>query len=469
MRVRWCNPNLSAYAAFVPPVRSRFTAHRDWFLGLRGWHFYATGSLERVVPQRVVMVHLEQAPIPVFLDHRVLGWREAWEAAEAPAQDSEERRGVLFVTDTGRFLAYADTATRSVVASDWVHDARCYDLACRLIQRVCEEMGWHDEYVESQPQPADAIDIELLVGADPEFEVAVRVDERAIVVNANGYIERSVVPTSTIGTDGSGAQLEVRPEPAYTPEELYERIVALANEARARISELARSDVELLLSGHVHPLGCHIHLGTAAGYVAAEYHYFVRELDRMQTPYGELGELMLRLSGSARGSYAVRAACEGDKYHGGFEYRTPPAAILAFPETFCYVAGTVLALAKGEHCPRFPEREFNMLMELVDHGAHFTFGGRTVKCADWVMLAPDHHWSQAWRDVVARVREPARVIRLFGYSAERGEVTNSPRLARAFGWQLIPERYEDDYGIPRSARESNDTELIERIIAEIIA
>lgn len=464
--IRWEREGL-VNAEFVPPVRSGFTVHGDWYPGLPGWHFYASGSLERIVPQRVVYVSLERYPSLLFYDHRVSGWRDALRAAESPETPSSERRGVLFVTaDDEDFLAYADTDCRSVLASDWVHNLADRYVASWLIQRVCAEMGWHDEYCENEVGNAPT-DIELLVGADPEFEVAVCVDNYAVVVHADGYIERSTEPESRVGTDGAGSQLELRPRPARTPEELYEQILALAKRARAWLADLAESDVELLLSGHVLPIGCHIHLGTAQGYTAAEYREFVRTLDRVRTPMGELGELMVRLSGSARGSYATRAACEGGKCHGGFEYRTPPAAILAFPEAFCYVAGVMLALAKGEQLPHFPRREFETLAKLVDRGASFTFGGRTVKCADWVVLASGFSWSQTWRDVVERVRAPVRVTRLFGYRAERGDVTNLPRLARAFGWQLLQE-YSEDVGLPWSARASDDAEFVRRIIAEIV-
>lgn len=463
----WDTSPIDWYCKFSPPVRSCFTVHSVYWPGRPGWHFCALYDFQGQMPQRVVLIPESQIPRPgpSFYCHRVLGLRVN------DIEGSKRGLGTLFRTDSGKFLAYAINGPDgpSVLCSDWTRETYSERATHFLVQRVCKEMGWGNEYCESGGRLCTKST--LLIGADPEFEVAILPElpgfnGAMVAVYADGYV--SVDVQSDIGTDKTGMQIELRPNPSHSPEELYKEIRALADRAITLFADVCGRECVLLLSGHFCPLGCHIHIGTAEGLVPQGVDKFIRLVDGFSTPLGELGELMIRLSGNARGEHARRAYYSAGKDHGGFEYRTPPSSILAFPETFIYVAGVIMSLATDAPAPAFPKREFEYLLSLIERRRHFTFGGREVKCTSWIFLGHEHAWSASWRRAIEAVRRPAQYrTKLFGYAPQLGLVTNCPELARAFGWQYV----KDDnggIGIPSAVQQSNNDRLIGQIITRVV-
>ena len=173
---------------------------------------------------------------------------------------------------------------------------------------------------EALPEPSSPEQITL--GCDPEFEI-VEVDPydgNASILNATQFSESTSYASNYlnkwVGIDGSGPQIEIRPDPYQDP-------VDLVNEIRSVLGSTDfthSSSHTLSIKGSHYPLGGHIHItGTEC---SSE---LISVLD------ATIGKMLLPLSGKARGSYKVLGAYRTGKFHGGFEYRTPPASYLHTP------------------------------------------------------------------------------------------------------------------------------------------
>lgn len=181
--------------------------------------------------------------------------------------------------------------------------------------------------------------VRISIGADPE---ALLIPPGRLKVGDLDYRRASSVfafhqPAGWrggIGHDGAGDQLEVRPRPALRGKTVEQRIRWLLKKAADQ------SGCYVSVRGDRVPLGCHIHLsGEAIRDNPFRWRQIVEALD------WTIGTWALPLSGSARGGYRVLGAYEGYKRHGGFEYRTPPAEVLAVPGLFAVMADIAAATA----------------------------------------------------------------------------------------------------------------------------
>lgn len=180
--------------------------------------------------------------------------------------------------------------------------------------------GWllqHSFLSIRQPEdtPASASRTIVTVGCDPEFEI---VHNSSVVAPPQGYkSQHTTAITTKIGLDGAGNQLELRPSPSTSEDEVCRELAFLMSRLNDPISTV----------GHAYPLGGHIHLGVGQPYYPHKDLIFL--LDYF------LGLPTLSASGSARGSYKSLGAWEQKNW--GFEYRTPPAAVFQNP-TICRIA-----------------------------------------------------------------------------------------------------------------------------------
>ena len=148
------------------------------------------------------------------------------------------------------------------------------------------------------------------IGADPEFEL----------LTPSGIIPAGAIrKTKCVGVDGSGFQVELRPEPSESPEEFLENI------GNSILEFHDNNNGDLCLTGHRYSLGFHLHAAWEADCTSEDGHVIALQADRF------LGRLFVDASGKARGDYkrlgAYRTNSADYGGRGGMEYRTMPSII----------------------------------------------------------------------------------------------------------------------------------------------
>jgi hypothetical protein len=207
---------------------------------------------------------------------------------------------------------------RARVAGWWnkvcIVSARALEERWQEVENYLLLEGWASN-LKTWPAPEE---VSLTLGGDPEFEVVLDgeiVPAGDISIFSDGDLE------GPIGTDGATHTAELRPDPAYSPEEYVGNFMALVD----RVSE---EGILLSVKGDTYPLGGHIHVGSPNYNVVQalrdEVENFVQVLDDF------VGRVLLPTSGRARGGYARLGAYELKGY--GWEYRTPPSSLYADPE-----------------------------------------------------------------------------------------------------------------------------------------
>jgi len=190
---------------------------------------------------------------------------------------------------------------------------------------VVSENAWQSRWEEVKEyllkhgyatlDPKLGAEIVLTLGGDPEFEV---ICDGEVVPADSLLIFRDGGTYDPIGTDGASYTAELRPNPAYSPEEYVENFLGLLEEVKS-------ADVLLSVQGDRYALGGHIHIGSPDDYIVQvlqdEVERFVQVLDDF------VGRVLLPTSGKARGEYKRLGAYEIKDY--GWEYRTPPSSFYA--------------------------------------------------------------------------------------------------------------------------------------------
>jgi hypothetical protein len=155
------------------------------------------------------------------------------------------------------------------------------------------------------------------MGTDPEFEY---LDGHNRPVRAPDMYKtggHGVGENIEIGIDGAQFSIELRPKPFDNPAD----VVAYMAGIMQRTKEFD-PHAKLSTIGEITPLGGHIHCGVGFNWVPPR--------DMMYLLDYFLGKRVIDLSGTARGHYRQMGAVRGQAW--GFEYRTPPASIFAWPE-----------------------------------------------------------------------------------------------------------------------------------------
>lgn len=241
-------------------------------------------------------------------------------------------RFFISVGDTRRLVAVGCPETGTVVTSDicgtWsgsLFSAR-YLLPIVVNALQLPELPDPDQ-LTMDPDP-------ISIGADIEFEMTLYADR--YVPTPPPF--RSY--TRPIGRDGAGAQLEIRPYPAQSPDDLIRNIMVLFRELTVPVT--ARGDQV--------PIGAHIHFGLVPRLRGEASRAVVQLLDAF------LGERVLGLSGAARGRY--RNLGEYREQPWGFEYRVPPSVCFADPVlalvTLRIAYGVVSGFVRGTLRPGDP-------------------------------------------------------------------------------------------------------------------
>jgi hypothetical protein len=158
----------------------------------------------------------------------------------------------------------------------------------------------------------------VMLGCDPEFEY---VDKNGCVSTSfpPGLITGSDRLRSSVGIDGSGNQVELRPGPAESPKQLIHNVRELFQLVKGHY---------LSSIGDRYPLGCHIHFG----------------LGGPVNPSTQLAALLTDFLGKA--CYCLNSQRRTDSGYGnlsndvvrrqphGFEYRSLPASVMQSPGLF---------------------------------------------------------------------------------------------------------------------------------------
>jgi hypothetical protein len=339
---------------------------------------------------------------------------------------------VFYIKVNGRVAGVYFCQDRVLVASDWTHNASCIIMLKELLPEL-------SKILKKKGKRSPRIISKISFGADPEFEL---VDRRTrCIVPASEVIVGGTSVNDKIGIDGSGSQVELRPDPSRS---INKFILNVKNV----LKEFANSYPYYSLSvlGDRYPLGGHIHLSIPA------YDWVLRLLDNW------VGSRVIDLSGEARGSYKRLGAYEMKPW--GFEYRTPPAAIFLKPDVLkavltimkrvltAYFNGGVALYPVEEEVKRLGiERDWEVLNKFVSE--YKELDKDVLK--QWKILVRvkprlELSFSDDWRgDVRDFVRDlffkkiSKRLVKklnskgiyrvvFFGFRKERGEVCNFDSL-----------------------------------------
>jgi hypothetical protein len=213
-----------------------------------------------------------------------------------------------------------------LLGTDWTNDETKMEFASAILIRM-EENGLITKRTVTKVRP------KIMLGADPELEL-VDGDTNEIIHCKNAGIRDRVLIGNTeegrIGHDGMGAQRELRPEPAPTPEGLVGNIEKLITQGLDEVWSL---------EGNKYPLGGHIHLGGVT-----ESFEFGKLLDYYLGP-------LCCLNGRARleSSYGKIGSKDNiRKQPHGIEFRTPPAGWLSSKE-LAMITLIIVKMAAEKH------------------------------------------------------------------------------------------------------------------------
>jgi len=204
---------------------------------------------------------------------------------------------------------------RVLVASDWTHNDSCIEMLEELLPEI-------SQIFRRKGVRLPRFCPKISFGADPEFELVDR--GTRYIVSASEVIGGGTSRDDKIGVDGSGSQVELRPDPSGSINKFLLNVKSVLRDFAHNYPYYTLS-----VEGDRYSLGGHIHVSIPPdGWV-------LRLLDNW------VGSRVIDLSGAARGSYKKLGAYEPKPW--GFEYRTPPAAIFLKPD----VLKAVLAIMKG--------------------------------------------------------------------------------------------------------------------------
>ena len=167
--------------------------------------------------------------------------------------------------------------------------------------------------------------VAVTLGADPEFEliIAGRVESAASILLGDAIH----LPWGSIGVDGAGWPLELRPDPSTSARGLVHNVARLLGAVPQMLGGLPST------VGEAYAIGGHVHLGLTNAPV--DERVLVRTLDEA------IGDILYNLSPESRieAGYGRRKDWRIQPW--GIEYRTPPAAIWAHPQVALVFVGAI--------------------------------------------------------------------------------------------------------------------------------
>ena len=163
----------------------------------------------------------------------------------------------------------------------------------------------------------------VTLGADPEFELIIA----GRAESAAGILGDAIhLPWGSIGVDGAGWPLELRPEPSINARGLVHNVARLLVAVPKILGGLPST------VGEAYAIGGHIHVGINT---PVDERALVRALDEA------IGDILYSLSPASRieAGYGRRRDWRIQPW--GIEYRTPPAAIWSHPQVATIFVGAI--------------------------------------------------------------------------------------------------------------------------------
>ena len=385
---------------------------REW---TRGWHFVYDESVDQSLPGTVYIY----CSAPRYYTFRLdIGWLPRvpasgfWCWRGFYPEFNEASSNVLI--NSGSKVLGLYVPRHSLYLTDIMTSSDDMDVAYWVLRRIFQVLD-----IPLVQQKVDKI----TMGADPEF----------LLGEGDNIIEASQVFSDrwgSVGCDGSGDQLELRPEPG-TPREVIRNLKGLVK----FVSEKGY-DVRI---GDMFPLGGHVHVG----------------LGRRVRPSKELlavyDDFLGRPTRFLCNRYGYGYLSDWESKPWGFEYRTPSAVIFADP-TIARISLkiiqniTKLAIQKKEISYEQPPtvedycRVGKLSKMEVEQFLNFTRNAQKYKTSIlgfWKVVPARKTWSlelrfeDEWDPEVMnlmkrvvkrwRLRKPLRVT-LFGLHEKRGKV-----------------------------------------------
>jgi len=233
----------------------------------------------------------------------------------------------LKTSEYNRVIAEFCPTKKILLTTDWSHDETRVSFVGEFLSHM-EKCGLLKRRSMEKRKPT------VMLGTDPEFEYVDPDTDEILSCREMGIRDRVPMsgPGSTgrIGCDGCGAQRELRPEPAPTPEGLIENIEKLIQ---------AGMDEKWSLRGDKYSCGGHIHIGGVEE--SREFgkllDYYLGPLDVLNSP---------ARAGSQYGKPGSSDSVRKQPY--GMEYRTPPVGWLASKE-LARITLKIVKLAAEKH------------------------------------------------------------------------------------------------------------------------
>lgn len=172
------------------------------------------------------------------------------------------------------------------------------------------------------------------IGLDVEYELY----KDGTIVDAKDYFPSL---RKEIGMDGYQHQLELRPKPSNTPEELTDNLQRLMN-------EVYKEGFTIETKGSVWPIGAHIH------FEEFKDDTFMEILDTW------VADKVCHLNGEARGHWQGYSEYRYTDTHWGWEYRSLPSTVTKDRETCLTIFRLIYGLANDYYhdneIPLIPEK-----------------------------------------------------------------------------------------------------------------
>jgi hypothetical protein len=339
---------------------------------------------------------------------------------------------VFYIKVNGKAAGVYFCRDRVLVASDWTHNDACIIMLEELLPEL-------SKILKKRGKRPPRLISRISFGADPEFELVDRWTK--CIVPASEVISGGTSVNDKIGVDGSGAQVELRPDPSRSINKFILNVKSVLKEFANNYPYYSLSTL-----GDRYPLGGHIHLSIPV------YDWVLKLLDNW------VGSRVIDLSGEARGSYKRLGAYRAKPW--GFEYRTLPAAIFLKPDVLkavlvimkrvlkAYFNGGVALYPVEEEIKRLRlERDWKVLDKFVNEYKELDKDvlkqwGILVRVKPSLELSFSDDWRGDVKDFVRGLffrkvgkslmkklngKGIYRVV-FFGFRKERGEVCNFDSL-----------------------------------------
>jgi hypothetical protein len=353
-----------------------------------------------------------------------------------------------------------------LVACDWTHNEFIAEIAEKIL-RYLEKDGIISKLKQTKEKP----EIKVVLGGDPEFEC---LNKNMSVVGAGNYFGSY---EGKIGRDGSGDQLELRPDPQET-------VKGLLTEFKMLISQA--SEVCCIGSqGDYYPLGGHIHFsfrdesGRILKFDNRKCADILDDFIGFTTDW----------SGRARGSYKSRHAYRNQPH--GFEYRSVPSKVWESPQILRIVTKLSQNLlhkaindgieyeiekngepSKKDYLNFISEREYEKLKNWpkISPGYIVTknWGIKIIPPKLRLTIAFNDDWRDAHKNYIREqlnnlVATKPRTILFFGIGKKRGNVISGFTSKACETTEMPHDKEEGFFGFPLEARVSSSPLLIDLV------